>query len=210
MPTRVLLIRHGETDWNALGRWQGNAPVPLNEAGLAQARALATYLAAQPWRIDVIYSSPLPRARQSAQAIADALGLPVRTDDRLREVDLGDWQGLNRAEVEAWDAERYAAYVPDWYNVAPPNGESRRALQARARAAFDDITARHPGATIAIVSHGGTLGMLLESLLGPVERPSLSNTSITVLEQDAPGDDWALVTAGWAPHLSEQPLGETW
>lgn len=210
MPTRVLLIRHGETAWNALGRWQGNAPVPLNEAGLAQARALATYLAAQPWRIDVIYSSPLPRARQSAQAIADALGLPVRTDDRLREVDLGDWQGLNRAEVEAWDAERYAAYVADWYNVAPPNGESRRALQARARAAFDDITARHPGATIAIVSHGGTLGMLLESLLGPVERPSLSNTSITVLEQDAPGDDWALVTAGWAPHLSEQPLGETW
>jgi probable phosphoglycerate mutase len=210
MTTRALLIRHGETDWNATGRWQGNAPVPLNDAGLAQARALATYLAAQPQRIDVLYSSPLPRARQSAQAIADALRLPVLTDERLREVDLGDWQGLSRVEVEAWDAERFAAYQADWYNMPIPNGESRRDLQARARAAFDDITARHPGGTIGIVSHGGTLGMLIESLLGPIERPSLSNTSLTVLEQTAPGAPWEPVAVGLAPHLDDLPLGETW
>jgi len=210
MPTQALLIRHGETDWNALGRWQGNAPVPLNEIGLAQARALATYLAAQPQRIDVIYSSPLTRARQSAQAIADALAMPVRTDDRLREVDTGDWQGLTRVEAAAWDPERFAAYQADWYNVPIPNGESRRQLQVRARAAFDDITARHLGATIALVSHGGTLGMLFESLLGKIERPTLSNTSLTILEQDAPGKPWTLVRVGWAPHLSEEPLGETW
>lgn len=210
MTTRALLIRHGETDWNAAGRWQGNAPVPLNHVGQTQARALAAYLAAQSQRIDAIYSSPLPRARQSAQAIADALALPVRTDNRLREVDTGDWQGLSRAEVEAWDSERYAAYQADWYNVPIPNGESRRQCQARARAAFDDIIARHPGCTIGIVSHGGTLGMLLESLLGPIERPSLSNTSITVLEQGAPGAPWALVTVGMAPHLGSLPLGETW
>lgn len=208
--TQVLLIRHGETDWNALGRWQGNAPVPLNEIGLAQARALAQYLAAQPQRIDVIYSSPLPRARQSAEAIAEALGLPVRTDDRLREVNTGDWQGLTRAEAEAWDPERFAAHQADWYNVPIPNGESRRELQVRARAGFDDIIARHPGATIAIVSHGGTLGMLIESLLGRIERPGLPNTSITVLEQTAPGAEWSLVNVGWAPHLSQEPLGETW
>lgn len=209
MLTQVLLIRHGETDWNAQGRWQGNAPVPLNEIGLAQARALASYLATHEPRIDVLYSSPLLRARQSAQAIAEALALPVRIDERLREVDLGDWQGLNTAEVEAWDRKRYTAYIADRYNVPIPNGESRRQLQVRACAAFDDITARHPGATIAIVSHGGTLGVLIESLLGRIERPALPNTSITVLEQTAPGAEWSLVNVGWAPHLSQEPLGET-
>lgn len=210
MPTEVLLIRHGETDWNASRRWQGRAPVPLNEAGLAQAQALARYLAARQVPIDVLYSSPLPRARQTAQAIADALGLTVLTDDRLREVDVGDWQGLSHDEIEAWDGERFAAYLADWYHTPTPNGESRMELQVRARAAFDDITARHCGATIAIVSHGGTLGMLLESLLGKIERPSLSNTSITVLKQPVPGQPWELAAVGLAPHLNEEPLGETW
>src|SRR5690606_9317037 len=101
MPTQALLIRHGETDWNALGRWQGNAPVPLNEIGLAQARALATYLAAQPQRIDVIYSSPLPVARQSANAVAHRLSVTVRTNDPAREVATGDWQALTRIEAPA-------------------------------------------------------------------------------------------------------------
>lgn len=210
MPTEVLLIRHGETAWNALRRWQGNAPVPLSEVGLAQARALGSYLAARQVSIDVLYSSPLVRARQTAQAIADTLGLPLRTDDRLREVDVGDWQGLSHDEVEAWDGERFAAHRADWYNVPTPNGESHRELQVRARAAFDDITARHPGGTIGIVSHGGTLGMLIESLLGPIERPSLCNTSITVLEQSAPGAAWRPVSIGLAPHLDGLSLGETW
>jgi len=210
MPTQVLLIRHGETDWNASGRWQSGAPVPLNATGQAQARALARYLAARGPRIDVIYSSPLNRALQSARIIAAALELPVHTDERLREVDLGDWQGLNRAEAMAWDGERYAAYEADWRNVRPPNGESRRELQARARAAFDEVTARHPGCTIALVSHGGTLGMLIESLFGPVERPTLANTSFTVVEQAAPGAPWNLVAVALAPHLDEAPLGETW
>lgn len=210
MPTQVLLIRHGETAWNALRRWQGRAPVPLSEVGLAQARALGSYLAARQVPIDVLYSSPLTRARQTAQAITDALGLSLNTEDRLCEVDVGDWQGLSHDEVEAWDGERFAAYLADWYNVPTPNGESRRELQVRARAAFDDITAQHSGETIAIVSHGGTLGMLIESLLGKIERPSLCNTSITVLKQPAPGQPWECAAIGLAPHLSEEPLGETW
>lgn len=210
MASQVLLIRHGETDWNATGRWQGNAPVPLNATGRQQAQALARYLAAQPQTIDALYSSPLRRALQSAEIIADALGLPIRLEDRLREVDLGDWQGLRRTEAQAWDPERFAAYEADWYHVPAPNGESRRDLQQRARAAFDDLSARHRGQTIALVSHGGTLGMLLESLLGKIERPTLSNTSITVLAQQAPGQPWALVAVAWAPHLTDAPLGETW
>ncbi len=210
MVTRVYGIRHGETAWNATGRWQGHAPVPLNDTGQAQARQLAAWLARSDEHIDVIYSSDLKRAWQTAEAIASALGLPVLPDRRLREVDLGEWQGLTSAEAEAWDAERYAAFKADWYTVPTPGGESRNELKARVRAAFDEITARHRGQSIALVTHGGTLGMLIESLFGRIERPTLTNTSLTVIEQAAPGEAWRLVSVAWAPHLAEAPLGETW
>ncbi|MGQ9851316.1 MAG: histidine phosphatase family protein [Aggregatilineaceae bacterium] len=209
-PTRVLCIRHGETDWNAAGRWQGHAPVPLNAVGRAQSQALASYLARNGWPLAALYSSDLPRALQTAQAIAEALGLPVRPDARLREIDLGEWQGLTREEVLAWDAERYAAYLADRDHVPTPNGETHLALRTRVLAAFDDITSRHAGQTVALVTHGGTLGVLLVSLFGPLERPSLTNTSITVIEQTTPEAPWVLVRVAWAPHLDEQPLGETW
>ena len=160
--------------------------------------------------IDVIYSSDLLRARQTASAVAAALHLPIHTDPRLREVDLGDWQGLTLEEAEAWDPDRYAAFSADWHSVATPNGESRNELKVRVRAAFDDITARHRDQMIALVSHGGTLGMLIESLFGPIERPSLTNTSLTIVESDDHTQPWNLVKIAWSPHLEESPLGETW
>ncbi|HML23021.1 MAG TPA: histidine phosphatase family protein [Aggregatilinea sp.] len=210
MLTRVYSIRHGETAWNALGRWQGHAPVPLNETGMNQAQQLARWLAQSDERIDVIYSSDLKRAMQTAQAVGDALGLSILPERRLREVDLGEWQGLNHSEAEAWDTDRYAAFKADWYNVPTPSGESRNELKARVRAAFDEITARHAGQHVALVTHGGTLGMLIESLFGKIERPTLTNTSLTVMEQTAANDPWQLVNIAWSPHLSESPLGETW
>jgi len=210
MTTRALLIRHGETAWNSTGRWQGHAPVPLNEAGMAQSAALGRYLARNGFRICAVYSSDLKRALQTAEAIGAALGLPVLTDVRLREVDLGDWQGLTREEAEVWDADRYAAFRADWRHVPTPDGESRDELQRRARAAFEEITARHPGQTIALISHGGTIGMLLESLFGPIERPSLANTSVTAVEQALPGAPWQLGPVAWSPHLEESVRDETW
>jgi probable phosphoglycerate mutase len=210
MTTRIVCIRHGETDWNAAGRWQGCAPTPLNADGFAQAERLARYLAATDTHFDAIYSSDLPRAHQTAQAIADALHLDIIDEPRLREVDLGDWQGLTRDEAETWDPIRYAAFRADWYTVPTPNGESRNQLKARARAAFDDIAARHTGQIIALVSHGGTLGMLIESLFGKIQRPTISNTSMTIVEQDEPGMPWNIVQIAWAPHMDEAPLGETW
>lgn len=210
MTTRVMIIRHGETAWNATGRWQGHAPVPLNDTGLAQAQALGAYLAAQGVRIDVLYSSDLRRAMQTAEAVAGPLGLKIHTDERLREVDLGEWQGLNRAEAQAWDTERYAAFEADWYTVPIPSGESRNQLKARARTAFDDLTARHTDQVIGLVSHGGTIGMLFESLFGRIERPTLTNTSLTIVERAAPDQPWTLVRVAWAPHLDEPPIGETW
>jgi broad specificity phosphatase PhoE len=210
MTTRVLLIRHGETEWNATGRWQGRAPVPLNDSGLAQSRLLGRYLAAHGPHIDELYSSDLARAMQTAAAVAAPLQLAVRPEPRLREVDLGDWQGLTRAEAEAWDGERYAVYIAGRGTSPPPNGESWEQVKARARSAFDDLTARHAGQTIVLVSHGGTVGRIIESLFGTIERPTLANTSITLLEQAAPDAAWELVRVAWSPHLSDAPQGETW
>ena len=210
--TRILLIRHGETDWNAAGRWQGHAPVPLNATGLRQSVALGRYLAERsPWRVAAVYSSDLPRATQTAQAIADALELPVRPDPRLREKDLGHWQGLTREEVRAWDAERYAHYREHWPDVPVPGGETILAMVTRARAALAEIAAHHSGQTVVVVSHGGTIGNLLRALLPQAEIPSLVNTSLTVLERDAGDAPWRLVRASWTPHLDgERALGETW
>lgn len=210
MTTRVLCIRHGETDWNTAGRWQGHAPVPLNDVGLAQSAALGRYLAAHGPRLDVIYSSDLKRAMQTAAAVASAVSMSVRPDARLREVDLGEWQGLTRDEAQAWDPDRFAAYREDWHTVPTPSGESRNDLKARVRAAFDDLTARHGGQTLALVSHGGSVGMLIESLFGRIERPSLANTSITVVTSESPDAAWQLARVAWSPHLEHASLGETW
>ncbi len=213
MPTtRVLLIRHGETDWNAAGRWQGHAPTPLNARGLRQSQALGRYLAAQrTWQIVAIYSSDLPRAEQTARAVAEALGLPVHTDPRLREKDLGHWQGLTREEVRAWDGERYARYLAGWPNVPIPGGETIPEMLTRARAALEEIAARHSGQTVALVSHGGTISNMLHALLPEEQIPSLVNTSLTVLARDADNAPWRLERASWTPHLEgERALGETW
>lgn len=211
MTTRIFLIRHGETDWNAAGRWQGHAPVPLNTVGQAQSAALGQYMAQQDITLAALYSSDLLRAMQTAQAVADALGLDVRPDARLREYDLGEWQGLTRAEVQSWDAERYAAVAADSYKMPRPGGESREETEIRMRAAFDAIAAQHTGHTVGLVSHGGSLGMLLRSLVNLTTRPNLTNTSLTIVEQDSPGAAWRLTHTAWTPHLDGGgALGETW
>jgi probable phosphoglycerate mutase len=211
MTTQIFFIRHGETAWNAEGRWQGRAPVPLNEAGLSQSAKLGRYLAANGVRFDVLYCSPLLRAMQTAHPIMSALSLPVQPEQRIAEIDLGDWQGLTRSEVEAWDGDRYARYTAAWPNDPVPSGESWLDVRARARAAFDDLTARHADQIVALVSHGGTIGQLIESLFGSIERPTLTNTSLTLVERSAPDMAWRLVRVAWTPHLNGSgSLGETW
>src|SRR6186997_3178407 len=96
---RILLVRHGQTDWNAAGRWQGHEDIPLNATGLEQARALANHLRARP--ISAVYSSDLKRAQMTGAAIAEALGLALKTDPRWRELHLGVFQGLTTPEINA-------------------------------------------------------------------------------------------------------------
>lgn len=144
--TTLLLVRHGETDWNAERRWQGHTDVPLNERGRKQARALAEQIAAEP--VDAVYSSDLRRARDTAAAVADRLGLPVTVDPDLREIDVGSREGLTGDEVgdRAWDGEPHAAH-----------GE--RVLRAIGR-----IAAAHPTGRVLVVAHGGCLRRVQETI----------------------------------------------
>ena len=136
--TRILLARHGETDWNSVGRWQGHADPPLNDAGRSQAAELAERLAGD--GIAAIYSSDLVRASQTAQVVGDRLGLDVVEDPGLREIDVGSWSGLTRAEVEQRFPEGYARWLE---GEIGHDGETREELTERVVGTVERIAAQH-------------------------------------------------------------------
>jgi probable phosphoglycerate mutase len=151
--TTLLLVRHGETDWNSERRWQGHADRPLNERGREQARVLAEELAARP--VDAIYASDLRRARETAEILAARLGQVVRVDPRLREVDVGSWSGLAHGEIEASDPagfRRWREGGKGW-----EGGESYEQMGERVVAAVLALAAEHPGETLVVVTHGGSI-----------------------------------------------------
>jgi probable phosphoglycerate mutase len=148
--TELLLVRHGETDWNRDRRIQGHTDVPLNETGRRQAEELAQTLARE--RVDAVYSSDLARAVQTARPVADRLGLEVETMPELRERDFGSWEGLTDLEI----ADRYPAHSGPW-----GDGETPDELLARLDVALREIAARHPGGRVVVVSHGGPIRRLL-------------------------------------------------
>jgi probable phosphoglycerate mutase len=177
----IYCVRHGESCYNAEGRLQGQSATPLSPLGLRQAAAMADALAAQP--ITAIYASPLPRARQTADALGAALGVTVTLDDRLMEINVGILQELMHHEI----ADRYPVETAAWRASDPdyriPQGESRRDLMVRARASFDEIRASGHE-QVAVVSHGGLLAAAFKSLLDvPAGRNpfTLFNASISRL-----------------------------
>ena len=153
----LYLVRHGETDHNADGRAMGQMDVPLNARGLEQARQTAEFLRRYP--IERILSSDLGRAMATAQPLADALGVTIEPDARLRELSFGILEGRTVAECEAADPESVALWRSGHFDAALPGGESRRSLMQRTRAVLDEITAGQH-AQIALFSHGGTLNAL--------------------------------------------------
>lgn len=161
MTTTILLIRHGQTDWNAEGRWQGHVDVPLNEVGRQQAQLLAARL--QVWPINAVYSSDLRRAWETATIVARALNLEPIADAQWRERDTGHYSGLTRAEVQAQFPEEWAQFAKGILDV--PGAELTTALQRRVDAAFRALLQKHPDQTIAVVSHGGTLRALIAAVL---------------------------------------------
>lgn len=156
--TRLLLIRHGETDWNVAGRWQGQTDVPLNARGRAQAVALVTPLAGTP--LTAIYSSDLSRARETAEILARSTGLSVQVDPRLREIDLGEWEGQLATDIQTRYADLLAQRRANPFSVSPPGGETAASALARARAALKDIVQRHAQGSVALISHGFLLALL--------------------------------------------------
>ncbi len=156
---KLLLARHGQTDWNDAQRFQGQSDVPLNDTGRQQAAALGKRLACE--RIDLICVSDLGRARETASLIAAPHGCKIRTDSRLREIHFGDWEGLTYDEVRQRDPSTLAAWEADLLTTSAPNGETLNELTTRIQSLLDDLRAQHANKTILIVAHGGPLQILL-------------------------------------------------
>ncbi|GAA2715967.1 histidine phosphatase family protein [Micromonospora olivasterospora] len=184
--TRLIVWRHGNTDWNATGRMQGQTDVPLNDLGREQAAGAARLLAAL--RPDAIVASDLSRAADTAAALAALTGLPVRADARLRERHFGQWQGLLLTEV----AERYPDEYARWRAGAPDPGagvESLDDLAKRLGVGLQDAADASPGGTVVVATHGGAARQGCGQLLGwdhAVLRTigSLSNCHWTELRHD--------------------------
>ncbi len=205
--TTFFVIRHGETDWNLNGRWQGHADVPLNQVGRVQARRLADRLLRDGARIDAIYSSDLKRAWETARAVAAALDLAPRLDPSLREIDVGSWSGLTSTEVLARDTDTYER-IKSGEDVARGGGERFLDLYTRVVAAAERLAAEQAGRTLAVVTHGGPVRALILHAardMAGVKAQSLhiGNTSITVLTHGQ--DGWQLGRINDMSHLEASP-----
>jgi broad specificity phosphatase PhoE len=172
--TTLLLTRHGETAWNSEHRWQGHADEPLNEVGRSQARALAPTLAGL--GITAVYASDLARARETAELLAEPLGLPVITHTGLREVDVGSWSGLRHGEIQAIDPEGYRRWEQG--GKGWQEGESYEEMGVRVVGAVLEIAAAHPDETVLVVSHGGSIRACRASAAGRgVDARALGTTA---------------------------------
>jgi 2,3-bisphosphoglycerate-dependent phosphoglycerate mutase len=199
--TRILLVRHGETDWNAIGRIQGHSDTPLNATGRDQAQRTARRLALEPVR--ALYSSDLARAFETASAIGLALGLTVVTSSNLRERQYGAWEGLTSAEIQTRYPEQFAAWRARVTDFAPPLGETRSQLLTRARVELQRIARRHVGEVAVVVTHGGFCYVLINHILGSVDGDrrefTFGNASIHTLE--VTGDRWSVISMNETTHL---------
>ncbi len=150
--TQLCLIRHGQTDWNLEGRYQGQSDVPLNENGHEQAKSLIEKLKEQTF--SAVYSSDLMRAQQTAAPIAKMLDIPIQIEPRLREINQGEWEGVLVDDIKARYAEIWSKRTVDPANVRPPGGETVREVANRVYAALDEIARIFPTDQVIVVSHG--------------------------------------------------------
>jgi broad specificity phosphatase PhoE len=178
-------VRHGESTWNREHRIQGQLDPPLSEHGRAQAELLARRLAS--FRPDAIYASDLKRALETAAPVAAATGLEVQPLVELREIFLGEWEGLKSAEVADRFPEAWAGWTsePDWDLV--PGGERAADFEKRVGAALDGVMDRHRDGCAVVVTHGGVVQLALHRIVGKPSRGlfpfRISNASITLIEK---------------------------
>jgi len=176
--TELILVRHGETAWNVEEVFRGRIDVELNETGLKQAELLGKYLSNT--KIEAIYSSPLKRALNTAEAIARHHGLAVETAPGIIDLDFGEWQGLPNQEVNDKYGELYAAWLNSPEQVTMPGGESLNDVRKRAMAVVDEVAGKHRG-TVVLASHRVVNKVLICALLG------LDNSHFWNIRQDTCG-----------------------
>ncbi len=173
--TEILLARHGETDWNSGRRVQGHTDIPLNAAGVTQARMLAEQLAGEP--LVAVFSSDLSRALDTATAAADVHGLAVRVDPRLREKNFGTWEGLTDTEI----SERF----PDAVRGQWGDGETTEQVAERVLSVLDAIRRLHPDGPVLVVTHGGPMRAVLAALA--IEHGPIANCAVFRIEYGVDG-----------------------
>ncbi|HLI27083.1 MAG TPA: histidine phosphatase family protein [Chloroflexota bacterium] len=171
-PVQLLLVRHGETQWNREGRYQGRTDVPLTPAGRAQAAALAEVLRAEP--LAAVYTSPLRRAYDTARPIAAAHGLAPVVDARLMEIHQGAWEGLRPAEIERRWPALYRRWLQEPETVRLPGGETLAEVERRVLAALADLHRRWAGHTVCVVAHKVSLAVIHAAVQGAPLRAALA------------------------------------
>ncbi len=184
--TKIILVRHGETEWNKLGKYQGQSDIALSEKGRLQARALAKDFPAA--SVQAVYSSDLERAKETASIVGRSFSCKVQVDPRLREFNFGDWEGLSYTEIVAkWPtAMKNFFQHPDILEV--PNGETFQQAQSRAMEALREIVAQHAGDTVLVAAHGAVNRTILAAVLHMPLRYIWSmrqdNTAVNILRYE--------------------------
>ncbi len=200
--SRIVLVRHGQTEFNRTDRFRGRIDVPLNETGVCQAEQAATAIAAR-YRVSAIYSSPLSRAVQTAEAIGRATRLTVQPLPGILDFSYGEWEGKSIAEVESDYPEQYRLFVARPHLARIPGGESMRAFRRRLASAVERVAAAHASGTVVLVGHRMVCRVLACYFLGlgnaDLPRVDLETASISLFERRPEG--WATLLLNDTCHL---------
>ena len=206
--TQVIIVRHGQTEWNTRGIRQGHLDSELTEKGIIQAKALAQRLARE--RFSALYCSDLGRAVQTAKEIANITGHEIVTDARLRERSLGIFQGLSGEEIKAKHPDEYKLHRTLGPNYVIPGGESVRQQVDRNVTCLNQLAGKHQGEQIVVVTHGGVVsGFFRYTLSIPLEAPrrfEFVNAGLNIFFNEA--GDWFLLTWGDVSHLAPGAASE--
>jgi probable phosphoglycerate mutase len=203
MGFRLIVLRHGETDWNLEGRYQGCIDTRLSSQGRREAAAVAQALSGR--SLTAVYSSPLARARETAAAIAQSHDLPVRTEAAFNEICHGAWEGLTVEEVQTRFPDLYAQWRETPHAVTMPNGESLAQVQDRVFGLLGRLRSLHDGEAVCLVSHDVPVRLLILGALGlPPERLWFIGLSATGLSEIEYGREWTtLHRMNSVSHLEE-------
>lgn len=201
---RVVFIRPGETEWNRVGRWQGIVNIPLNAHGINQAKRLAKFM--RNIGLDALVASDLRRARDTAGILSEYANAPVSYDKRLRERDMGVWQGLTTHEIRDWYKKQYEDLLEDPHQYKVPNGESRADVEKRASACFEQIVTENDASTLGIISHTTAIRTIL-GVFVPDSNPygmHFRNMSVTTIVR-TPDASWRVTQLDDVMHLEGMP-----